>query len=118
MKLLGPSAFGPLKFRAVAADTIDGDWQPLITLVRIPELEGVHCAATGDKLCSLTGEKLFLIDSISTDADFTNPVNVPDGFVESSLIIPQPKGKQIYMKLRDDPSAAITVSLPIAAATQ
>jgi hypothetical protein len=118
MKLLGPSAFGPLKFRAVAADTIDGDWQPLITLVRIPELEGVHCAATGDKLCTLTGEKLFLIDSISTDADFTNPVNVPDGFVESSLIIPQPKGKQIYMKLRDDPSTAITVSLPIAAATQ
>src|SRR5215813_10138028 len=34
MKLLGPSAFGPLKFRPVGADGVEGDWQPLVNLVR------------------------------------------------------------------------------------
>src|SRR5207237_5820291 len=44
MKLLGPSAFGPLKFRAVGTEGSEGDWQPLINLVRIPELKAIHCA--------------------------------------------------------------------------
>ncbi|HKW18834.1 MAG TPA: hypothetical protein VJO35_15100 [Terriglobales bacterium] len=43
MKLLGPSAFGPLKFRPVSADDVEGDWQPLANLVRIPELKEVRC---------------------------------------------------------------------------
>src|SRR5207237_4261453 len=43
MKLLGPSAFGPLKFRPIGSDGVEGDWQPLMNLVRVPELKGVHC---------------------------------------------------------------------------
>jgi len=113
MKLLGPSAFGPLKVRAVTADGIEGDWQPLINLVRIPVLTGITCPASSDKQCVLAGDKLFLIDVIGADPDFTNSVAVPDGFVGPRLTIPAPKGKAIYLKLRDDPSTVATAAVPV-----
>jgi hypothetical protein len=111
MKLLGPSAFGPLKMRPVSADGITGDWQPLVNLVRIPLLRAVHCVP--DKQCTLSGDKLFLLDSVSADADFANSVTVPAGFVEDALAIPPPKGKMLYIKLRDDPATIDTVALPV-----
>jgi hypothetical protein len=111
MKLLGPSAFGPLKFRPVSGDGINGDWQPLVNLVRLPMLTGVECVP--EKECKLSGDKLFLLDSVSTEADFSNPVSVPEGFVEDALVIPPPKGKTLYIKLRDDPSTVDTVALPV-----
>lgn len=114
MKLLGPSAFGPLKFRPVTADGTDGDWQPLVDLVRIPMLTGIHCVP--EKQCTLTGDKLFLLDSVSADADFANPVTVPAGFVEDALAIPPPKGKTLYIKLRDHPDTIDTVALPLLSA--
>jgi hypothetical protein len=113
MKLLGPSAFGPLKFRPVTGDGTDGDWQPLVNLVRIPMLTSIHCVTGTEKQCTLNGDKLFLLDSVSTDADFTNPVTVPEGFVEDALAIPPPKGKTLYIKLRDDPETVDTVALPL-----
>jgi len=112
MKLLGPSAFGPLKFRPVTADHIEGDWQPLVNLVRIPELKGIHCVTTPERQCTLSGEKLFLLDSVSTDPDFVNSVAVPEGFVADALAIPPTKAKTIYIKLRDDPDTVDTVTLP------
>ena len=111
MKLLGPSAFGPLKFRPVSGDGINGDWQSLINLVRVPMLKAVHCVP--DKQCTLSGDKLFLLDSVSADADFANSVTVPEGFVEDALAIPPPKGKTLYIKLRDDPATIDTVALPV-----
>jgi hypothetical protein len=113
MKLLGPSAFGPLKFRPIAADGIEGDWQPLVTLVRVPVLEGVSCSHGAEKQCTLSGDKLFLIDAVSADPDFTNSVTVPDGFVEAELRIPSPKGTTLYLKLRDDPSTVVTATVPM-----
>ena len=113
MKLLGPSAFGPLKFRPVSGDGINGDWQPLVNLVRIPLLTSLHCLTATEKQCTLNGDKLFLLDSVSTDADFTNSVSVPEGFVEDALAIPPPKGKTLYIKLRDDPQTVDTVALPL-----
>lgn len=113
MKLLGPSAFGPLKIRPVTADGINGDWQPLVNLVRIPMLKAVRCVPAPEKQCTLSGDKLFLLDSVSTDADFANPVTVPEGFVEDALAIPPPKGKMLYIKLRDDPATIDTVALPV-----
>ncbi len=177
MKLLGPSAFGPLKFRAVSADGVEGDWQPLASLVRMPDLKAVRCnpaplktgeknsaaentSAAGDrsgtrtkppkrageenslisqkvsngtsaaektsdgatalepksapeKECTLTGDKLFLLDAVSADPDFTTAVTVPDGFVEAALTIPAPKGKTLYIKLRDDPTTVNTAEVPI-----
>ena len=112
MKLLGPSAFGPLKVRPVTVEGINGDWQPLVSLVRIPLLKEVRCAGP-EKPCTLSGDKLFLLDSVSTDADFANPVTVPEGFVEDALAIPPPKGKTLYIKLRDDPATIDTVAMPV-----
>ena len=113
MKLLGPSAFGPLKLRPVSAAGINGDWQPLVNLVRIPLLKAVHCVPAPEKQCTLSGDKLFLLDSVSADADFVNSVTVPEGFVEDALAIPPPKGKTLYIKLRDDPATIDTVALPV-----
>ena len=182
MKLLGPSAFGPLKFRPVSADGVEGNWQPLASLVRVPDLKEVRCnslpaknqarksvfekrpapeektqantpsmkdpaaetvsqkesehradekrsasenresqgsGGAGDKTavaepeCTLSGDKLFLLDAVSVDPDFSNSVAVPDGFVEASLTIPVPKGKALYLKLRDDPSTVDTAEVPI-----
>jgi hypothetical protein len=114
LKHLGPSAFGPLKFRAVS-EGVDGDWQPLANLVRVPVLKEVHCMTMPqkEKECVLVGEKLFLVDSVSADPDFTEPTTVPDGFMDSSLPVPAPKGKALYVKLRDDPSMVDTAELPV-----
>jgi hypothetical protein len=184
MKLLGPSAFGPLKFRAVSGDGVEGDWQPLANLVRIPELKAVRCTpaakttstqpamkategatpkgtpeedktiagedagaptagptkTTGtvpadadktinaqksegsglippvqkkDTACTLSGDKLFLIDSVSVDPEFASAVVVPDGFIDAALSIPAPKGKMLYIKLRDDPATVNTAVVPV-----
>jgi len=113
MKLLGPSAFGPLKFRPVASDGTDGDWQPLVNLVRVPMLKGIRCVPGAERQCTLSGDKLFLLDSVSTDADFANPVTVPEGFVENALVIPPTKAKTLYIKLRDDPLTVDSVTLPM-----
>jgi len=113
MKLLGPSAFGPLKFRAVSANSIEGDWQPLVNLVRIPKLDGIRCVPGPEKQCTLNGEKLFLLDSVSTDPDFDNAVTVPEGFVQDALAIPSPKAKTLYIKLRDDPDTVDVAVLPL-----
>ncbi len=118
MKLLGPSAFGPLKFRAVSGSGIEGDWQPLVNLVRIPKLDGIRCVPAPDKQCTLSGEKLFLLDSVSTDPDFVNSVTVPEGFVQEALTIPPPKAKTLYIRLRDDPDTVDTAVLPMLPAAQ
>jgi hypothetical protein len=113
LRQLGPSAFGPLKFRPVGPDGVEGDWQPLANLVRVPVLKEVRCDASSEKPCALIGDKLFLLDSVSTDPDFATPTAVPDGFMESSLPIPAPVGKAIYIRLRDDPTFVDAVALPL-----
>ncbi len=50
----GPSAFGPLQFRIVSAG-VAGDWQPLLTLVRLPSLKQLSCPATAELACKLSG---------------------------------------------------------------
>ncbi len=118
MKLLGPSAFGPLKFRPVTVDRIDGDWQPLVNLVRIPKLDGIRCVSAPEKQCTLSGEKLFLLDSVSTDPAFGNSVTVPEGFVDGSLALPASRARTLYIKLRDDPAVVDVATLPTLPAQQ
>ena len=145
MKLLGPSAFGPLKFRPVSADGAVGDWQPLVNLVRLPDLKGLSCADSAsaedrkaralsahahtskaaeerpekdsgkreEKDCTLSGDKLFLLDAVSADPDFANAVAVPDGFVNQALALPPLQNHTLYFKLRDDPSTVDTATLPL-----
>jgi hypothetical protein len=102
-KAFGGSAFGPLQFR-VAAKGVAGDWLPLANLVRLPMLKELKCPATPELACKLSGSNLFLIDSVSSDAQFSQAVKVPDGFLGSALPVPHPKAGQLYLKLRDDPS--------------
>lgn len=114
MRHLGPSAFGPLKFRPVGESGLAGAWQPLVNLVRIPVLKEVRCTAPPEKQCTLVGDKLFLLDSVSTDPEFATAVSIPDGFIARTLGIPSPpKNKTIYVRLRDNPSAAASVVVPV-----
>jgi len=109
-KALGSSAFGPLMFRVIA-NGAEGDWHPLATLVRLPELKDLQCPSTPELACKLSGSNLYLIDSVSSDRQFAHPVQVPDGFPGSALPAPRPTGGQLYLKLRDNPSVVNPVVL-------
>lgn len=114
LKTFGTSAFGPLRLRPISADGVDGNWLPLATLVRLPTLKDLRCYTDVSRPCTLEGSDLYLLDSIATDAAFTSPTPVPDGFVASSISMPHPTGgATFYIKLRDDPNTVDTVTLPI-----
>lgn len=109
-KAFGASAFGPLKFRVVE-NGASGDWQPLATLVRLPVLESLKCPSGSGEQCRLSGSNLFLVDSVSSDPQFSNPVQVPDGFPGYVLPVPHSPSGALYVKLRDDPSVVNQVTL-------
>jgi hypothetical protein len=111
-KNFGPSAFGPLHFRPVGPKDTAGDWQPLANLVRLPVLDGLQCAKGAGQPCTLTGTNLFLIDSVASDPNFTQGIQVPDGFAGNTLQVPHPVSGSLYVKLRDDPAAVNTVVVP------
>ena len=73
LKSFGDSAFGALQFRPVAADGAVGDWQPLAYLVRVPHLKEVRCPDNTEKQCTLSGDQLYLIDSIASDRTLPTP---------------------------------------------
>jgi hypothetical protein len=102
-KTLGASAFGPVQFRVVSKG-VAGDWQPLGNLVRLPVLKDLICPSTPELACKLSGSNLFLVDSVSNDPQFTNSVQVPDGFLGSALPVPHPIAGPLYVKLRDNPA--------------
>ncbi len=109
-KAFGFSAFGPLKFRAVNKG-VPGDWQRLVTLVRLPVLQALQCPADREQTCKLTGANLFLVDSVSGDPKFEGAVAVPEGFPGRALPVPRPENAKLYLKLRDDPTVINTVAL-------
>ncbi|MEP6883325.1 MAG: hypothetical protein ABJC66_01120 [Gammaproteobacteria bacterium] len=109
-KVFGISAFGVLKFRVIA-NGISGDWQPLGNLVRLPVLKELTCPAAPEMACKLSGTHLYLVDSISNNPEFTNPTQVPEGFLGSALPVPHPDGGPLYVKLRDDSSVINSISL-------
>ncbi|MBB6146304.1 hypothetical protein HNQ77_004276 [Silvibacterium bohemicum] len=110
-KVFGGSAFGPLRFRIIDADGTKGDWQPLATLVRLPQFQSLKCPAAADQPCKLSGANLFLVDAVSGDSQFAHPVQVPDGFPGSVLPVPHPSSGELFVKLRDDPSVVNQVKL-------
>jgi hypothetical protein len=113
LKAFGTSAFGPLRLRPVSPNGTTGDWIPLATLVRLPTLAQLRCPGDTSQPCTIDGDNLYLVDSISSDADFTDPTTVPEGFVGTSLTLPRPPKTGFYLRLRDDPSATNTVTMPI-----
>jgi hypothetical protein len=80
-------------------------------LVRLPVLKDLICPPTSELACKLSGTNLFLVDSISGDAGFSHPVQVPDGFLGSALPVPHPNSGSLYAKLRDDPSVVNPITL-------
>jgi len=125
LKAFGTSAFGPLRLRPVAPDGTTGDWLPLVTLVRLPSLTDLHCPSDATRPCTLTGSNLYLLDSVATDAAFTSPTSVPEGFVASTFSIPRPASipatissthpvtTTLYLRLRDDPTTTNTAAIPV-----
>jgi hypothetical protein len=111
-RVLGASAFGPLRYRMVSSG-VAGDWRPLATVVRLPVLRKIECPDPSASACKLSGTNLFLIDSVSGDARFSQPVPVPDGYTEQSLTVPRPAEGQLYVKLRDDPSVINVATLDV-----
>jgi len=119
LRSFGPSAFGPVHLRAVypevAGAAPTSDWLPLATLVRLPTLTQIDCPADPTpptQPCTLSGSSLYLIQSISTDPEFANPVDVPDGYVEGTLSVPGPLPATVYLRLRDDPSTIDPAVIP------
>lgn len=111
-KAFGFSAFGPLKFRALNKG-VAGDWQRLVTLVRLPVLQALQCPADPTQTCKLTGTNLFLVDSVSGDPKFNDAVAVPEGFPGRALPVPRPEKAKLYIKLRDDPAVINTAALTL-----
>jgi hypothetical protein len=89
------------------------DWLPLVTLVRLPTLSQLQCPAELGQSCTLTGFNFFLLQSISKDPSFSDPVPVPDGYSGTTLTIPHPSASTIFFKLRDDPASIDSAVLPI-----
>lgn len=110
IKAFGFSAFGPLKFRPIS-NSVNGDWQPLVSLVRLPQLKELKCPENPERACKLSGSDLFLVDSVSGNAAFEQAVQVSDGFPGFSLPVPHPTEGKLYLKLRDDPAVINTVAL-------
>ena len=113
----GPSAFGPLRARAVSADGVPGDWLPMGRLVRLPGFKELHCPHAAAKACILTGSNLFLIDLISSTPDFATPTEVPPDYTAAQLAVPHPVNGTLYIKLRDDPNTVQTLNMPVTMVT-
>ncbi|ABQ67412.1 hypothetical protein Swit_1046 [Rhizorhabdus wittichii RW1] len=104
---LGPSAFGPLRFRLHHGDVTSG-WQPLAVLARLPTITRVQCDK-GAARCRMEGEGLFLIDSIAPASGSAQPVRVPEGFTGASLKVPAPQGGRLQLRLRDAPDEPVVL---------
>ena len=113
LKAFGQSGFGRLQMRPVTADDTPGDWTPLGTLVRVPEITAIHCTSADAPTCTVDGSEFFLVQSFAAAKDFAKPADVPTGFAEDNFSVPTPAdGETLYLKLRDDPNAVATVTLP------
>nr|WP_242126496.1 hypothetical protein [Sphingobium sp. Sx8-8] len=106
---LAPSA-GPLRFRLVRGGEAS-DWQPLVTLARLPHIEGVECEAAD---CTIRGRDLFLIDAVAAAPGFEKPVTVAQGFTGSSLSVPVPGDGKLYIRLRDARDAPVILETKVA----
>jgi hypothetical protein len=109
----GGSAFGPVRLRAISADGVPGDWQPLGTLVRLPGFSALRCPRSPARPCVLSGSNLFLAISFSATPDFDNPDDVPPQFTGTQVTVPHPVNGILYVKLRDDPATVQTLTLAV-----
>jgi hypothetical protein len=109
-KEFGADAFGPLRFRVVA-DDVEGDWKPLVTLIRLPELDALTCASLTEPTCSLSGANLYLVETVGRGPGLADPVQVPEGFAGHALLVPHPGDDGLFVRLRDNPAAVHAVAM-------
>ncbi|MDR3451722.1 MAG: hypothetical protein P4L96_02815 [Rhodoferax sp.] len=109
----GPSAFGPIQARPVAANGATGDWLPLGSLVRVPGFRELRCPHVLARPCLLTGSNLFLATAFAATADFNESSAVPPDFAGTQLAVPHPANGVLYLKLRDDSATVQTLTLPV-----
>jgi hypothetical protein len=109
----GSSAFGPVRVRAISAGGATGDWEPLGTLVRLPDFNALRCPHSPAKPCVLSGDNLFLATSFAATPNFDNPDDVPPQFTGTQLTVPHPVNGVLYVKLRDDPATVQTLTLAV-----
>jgi len=112
-KAASTGAFGALRLRPVDVDGAKGDWQSLAVLVRTPSLKEVRCPDAPDQPCILHGSNLFLLDSVASDREFKNAVQVPAGYMNATLTVPRPNGTLLYIRLRDNPTTVDVLALPV-----
>ncbi|WP_313808453.1 hypothetical protein [Sphingobium sp.] len=98
---------GPLRFRLLREDG-PSDWQPLVTLARLPHIEGVSCEGQD---CTIKGRDLFLIDAVDGAPGFDKPTVVAQGFTGSSLSVPMPRDGKLYIRLRDARDQAVVLNM-------
>jgi hypothetical protein len=97
---LGPSAFGPLRARIVRDGAVS-DWLPIGTLVRLPEVRQLRCPAQPAADCTLVGDNLFLLDSVSSTSTFEHAIQVAPGYPSSTLQVPRPPDGGLYIRFHD-----------------
>jgi len=100
--------FGPLRVRLRRGEEAS-DWQPLVTLARLPHIDAVACGA--GEGCSIRGRDLFLIEAIGTTSSLDQATKVAHGYTGSTLTTAVPKDAVLYVQLRDAPDRVLR--LPI-----
>ncbi|MDE2561650.1 MAG: hypothetical protein KGL48_05320 [Sphingomonadales bacterium] len=110
-EVLGASAYGPLRTRVVRAG-VRGDWLPVGTVVRLPRIGEITCPVVKRTPCSLSGDGLYLLASLSANRDFDDAISVPEGFAGFSLTVPHPAaGGMLFVRLHDAPEVVNHIKL-------
>lgn len=104
---MAPSLFGPLRFRLRRGGEAS-DWQPLVTLARLPQIEAVACEAPAEG-CIIRGRDLFLIDAVGATPTLDQAAQVAHGYTGSALKAPAPQDGKLYLRLRDAPDSVVTL---------
>ena len=110
--LFDRSTHGPLLYRLVA-NGMEGDWQPVVTLVRLPRITGYACTRGPQARCRLTGESLVQILALSADETFQAHTDVPVDLTAPEIEVPgNGASRTLFVKLRDDPATVHRLDLP------
>jgi hypothetical protein len=72
----------------------------------------MQCPADDTQPCTLTGNNLFLVEAVSADPAFANPITVPDGYTGTTLSLPHPTANTLFLRLRDDPAPVDSAIFP------
>jgi hypothetical protein len=105
--VLGPTGYGPLRFRVLSKDGAS-TWMPLATVARLPEIRGVACGR--GKECRISGNRLFLIQAIGATSDFRKAQDIPDGFVATEIVVAASPSGRIFLRLRDAPETLASIA--------